>query len=252
MSLRELAARVFSRPGLARVAGARCLFCGAVTAGEGLCAACAPRLKPVTHGFCPGCGERAGQPGQRPTRCARCRMEPRPWDALGFYAEYGGDLREAVLGFKFGGRLRWAALLGELALHAYRLHRERPDGFDPSGPELVTAVPMHWRRLWARGYNQGAELARAVAAGTGAPFAPRALEKLRATRAQSRLGAGERKANLAGVFKGVRALVAGKNVLLVDDVMTTGSTLEAASRALRAAGAARVEVLVLARDSKTG
>jgi len=167
---------------------------------------------------------------------------------MGFFGPYEGPLRDAVLSLKFGGRLAGLGLLADLMRHAYRLHRERPGGFCQEGPELVAAVPMHWRRLVSRGYNQSAELARAVAREIGAPALPGALRKKRHTTPQSRLGARERKANLAGAFSADEGLVADRRVLLVDDVMTTGSTLEAATRALLAAGAARVEVLVAARD----
>ena len=228
--------------------GARCLVCAAATQRPGLCPECAKALKPRLAGFCPGCGALTEVAEQPVTLCAACRIDPKPWAAYGFFAEYGGALREAVLLLKFGGRLGRLGLLRGLAWEAYRLHRERPGGFLPEGPDLVTAVPMHWRRLLARGYNQSVELARAVAGRLGVPLREQALRKERHTVPQSSLGARERKANLAGAFLADASPVAGKNVLLVDDVMTTGSTLEAASLALRAAGASRVEVLVLARD----
>ncbi|WP_243359855.1 ComF family protein [Fundidesulfovibrio terrae] len=237
---------------LRRLAGSRCLVCAAVTDGPGLCARCAEGLRPRLSGFCPGCGEMPEDEAQAVTLCAACRLTPRPWAALGFFGEYSGALRDAVLSLKFGGRLGSMGLLGDLARHAYRLNRERPGGFCAEGPEVVAAVPMHWRRLLTRGYNQSMELARAVAAGLGRPLALRALAKVRHTRPQSRLSARERKANLDGAFAADAAIVGGRRVLLVDDVMTTGSTLEAASRALLSAGADRVEVLVLARDRKRG
>ena len=118
MDWRDLCARLVPRALVLELAGARCLFCGAVTGGPGLCGPCSREFTPRTGGYCPGCGELAGEPWGAPTRCGRCRVEPRPWDAMGFFGEYGGALREAVLGFKFGGRLRGAALLGDLALHA--------------------------------------------------------------------------------------------------------------------------------------
>ncbi|MFZ5425563.1 MAG: ComF family protein [Thermodesulfobacteriota bacterium] len=240
------------REALAAVArdltGARCLTCGTVTDGPGLCPDCAGEIAPRLSGFCPGCGELAEMPEQPVTRCSRCRVTPRPWAAMGFFGEYEGRLRDAVLSLKFGGRLAGLGLLSDLMRHAYRLHRERPGGFCHEGPELVAAVPMHWRRLLSRGYNQSAELARAVADAIGVPMVPGALRKTRHTTPQSRLGARERKANLAGAFVADTALAGGRRILLVDDVMTTGSTLEAAAKALLTAGAARVEVLVAARD----
>lgn len=216
--------------------------------GAGLCPQCAEKLKPRLLGFCPGCASLTQAPDQPVTLCADCRLRPRLWSAVGFFGEYGGELREAVLRLKFGGALARLDLLRELAWQAYGLHRERPDGFDPQGPDLVTAVPLHWRRLLTRGYNQSLELARGVAGKLGSPLVAPALRKVLSTRPQSRLEAAERRTNLAGAFLADAQVVEGKKVLLVDDVMTTGATLEAASRALFAAGAARVEVLVLARD----
>lgn len=235
-------------PAVAGLAGRRCLVCSEVTHGPGLCPQCANKLRPRLGGYCPGCGELTESEEQALTVCSRCLLEPRPWSAMGFFGEYDGELREALLALKFGGKLAGLGLLRELARHAYRLHRERPGGFLREGPDLVTAVPLHWRRLLTRGYNQSLELARGVARDIGAPLEPKALRKARHTVPQSRLSARERKANLAGLFVADRRVVGGKTVLLVDDIMTTGSTLEAASRAILSAGAARVEVLVVARD----
>jgi ComF family protein len=228
--------------------GARCPVCACATGESGPCPECAKRLAPRLAGYCTGCGALAEVADQPAALCSSCRIEPRPWDALGFYGEYAGALRDAVLLLKFGGRLAGLELVRELAWRAYVLHRERMDGFTPEGPDLVAAVPMHWRRLLTRGYNQSVELARGVAKPLGVPLDVRALRKVRHTETQSRLGARERKANLTGAFAAEALRVVGKNVLVVDDVMTTGATLEAASRALRLAGARRVEVLVLARD----
>ncbi|WP_027190434.1 ComF family protein [Fundidesulfovibrio putealis] len=230
------------------LAGARCRVCGLVTSGPGLCEACAKELRPRLTDYCPGCGALCETAGQPPSLCGACRAAPRPWTGMAFYAEYGGPLRRAILRLKFGGGLAGLGLLAELARHAYSLHRERPGGLDPMGPDLVVAVPMHWRKLLRRGYNQSQELARAVAGPLGVPVAGRALRKIRHTSPQSRLKAKERRTNLAGAFEADRELVGEKSVLLVDDVMTTGATLDAASRALLESGARRVDVLVLARD----
>jgi ComF family protein len=209
-------------------------------------------LSPAKVGFCPGCGELSENPDTTPTLCGACRLSPRPWDALGFFGPYQGVLRDCVLGLKFRAHLGLLGLLGGLALHAYQAGLVRPDGFDPQGPDLVTAVPVHWGKLIFRGFNQSLELARLLAQAINRPLCPRVLRKHRRTQAQSRLGFGQRQANLKGAFTAESRLAEGKSVLVVDDVMTTGATLAEAARALRRAGARRVEVLVLARDLKRG
>jgi len=156
-------------------------------------------------------------------------------------------LRDLVLRFKFGGAMAGVALLRELVWRTYAFHRERPDGFS-GRPDVVTAVPLHRRRLRARGYNQSLELAKGVAARLGVTVFADALRKVRQTSPQSGLTARERRINLKDAFVADANVAAGKNVLVVDDVMTTGSTLEEAARVLLRAGACRVEVLVLARD----
>ncbi|GFK95916.1 Orotate phosphoribosyltransferase [Fundidesulfovibrio magnetotacticus] len=235
------------REALRALAGTRCQVCGAVTGGPWLCGECAGELRPRLGGFCTGCAALTEMDAQTPGLCGKCRTRPRPWSTAGFYGAYRGVLRDLVLGLKFGGRLAGLHLAGELLLHAHALHAARPGGLDPA-PEVVAAVPVHRWRLARRGYNQSLELARRVAAGLGAPMDPEALRKTRATRPQSKLKARERLENLGGAFEARPESVRGRRVLLVDDVMTTGATLEACCRALAAAGAARADVLVLARD----
>jgi ComF family protein len=113
---------------------------------------------------------------------------------------------------------------------------------------LVVPVPLHWRRRLARGYNQCDILAEHLARRLGLPLRPRWLRRTRYTPFQTSRPTAERRANVAGVFQVRRgAALRGQTVLLIDDVMTTGSTASEAARALRTAGAARVVVAVLAR-----
>jgi len=252
---RTLWAKLFGR----MVAG-RCPVCGRVTvrgrgrtpgtadlAGAGLCPECEEVLVLRKRGFCPGCAAFAEAADMPVTLCGECRLLPRAWSAVGCFGGYEGGLRELVLKFKFGGQMAGLALMREMVWRAYVFHRERPDGFSGRA-EVVTAVPLYRQRLRARGYNQSLELAKGVASRLGVKAAPDALRKVRPTGPQSRLSARERRTNLKGAFVADERVVAGKNVLVVDDVMTTGSTLEEAAKALFTAGAVRVEALALARD----
>ena len=224
----------------------------------GLCPGCLERLTALPDDLCPGCGERlpdsmtATTPAQAAPAlfCPACRENPRPWDGLGFCGLYAGELRALVLSLKFGGGLGLVDLLAGLLLRAYRQGLGLPGGFAPEGPHLVTAAPLHTGRLMRRGYNQSFELARLLARRLGRPASARAVAKSRATTPQARLGRQARRENLQGVFAADPALVAGRRVLVVDDVLTTGTTLGEVSLALKAAGAVRVEALVLAKDKK--
>ena len=117
------------------------------------------------------------------------------------------------------------------------------------GADVVIPVPLHWRRRLKRGYNQSAALAWELAARLGLPCKPRWLRRIRDTPHQMGLSRTERQANVRGAFRaGAWARLRGKVVLLVDDVLTTGTTASEAARALREAGAARVLAVVLARS----
>lgn len=214
-----------------------------------VCPACAARLAPRLGGYCPRCGLLGPDPQAAPTLCLDCRRQDRSWDGLAFHGPYEDLLRELVLGFKFHGRLGQGRLLAGLVAEAYGRAAVRPGegGLDPAGPDLLVPVPLHPRRLAWRGFNQSLELSRILAARLSRPVLPAALARIRNTTPQSRLPGAERRANIAGAFAADPARVAGRSVLLVDDVMTTGATVDAAARALRLAGAVRVDVVVVAR-----
>jgi ComF family protein len=116
--------------------------------------------------------------------------------------------------------------------------------------DAIVPVPLHWQRRWARRFNQSALLAEVMSKSCGKPVAHDALRRVKATRQQVGLGKSERASNVQGAFRvpaDGRAAVAGRKLVLVDDVLTSGATLEAGARALQRAGAASVDVLVFAR-----
>jgi len=180
--------------------------------------------------------------------CVSCRRKAPPWTGFAFYAKYDGLLKECIKAYKFGGP-RHTDILRELVLAAYERGRafDGPGALDPDGPEVIAPVPLHPRRLRWRGFNQSLELACALDGKGRGVISPKALARTRDTPPQSRLSGPERWENIKGAFAADGRIVAGRSVLLVDDVMTTGATVEQAVKALLAEGAARVDVLALAR-----
>ena len=175
-------------------------------------------------------------------RCALCRGGLRGFDAAYCFGAYQGSLRELIHLYKYGKVKTLARPLGDLLAAAMPLD-ERFDALAP--------VPLHWLRQWQRGFNQSELLARDIARRTGIPVL-RALRRVRSTSAQAGLSNTGRRQNVTGAFgcrRGARwaRRIEAKRILLVDDVMTTGSTAAACALALKRAGAARVALLTVAR-----
>lgn len=247
----RLVSRLFSAPGSDRARGLRALFSRIAHAilaalrrlvAPARCAACdALVVDPRT--FCDACTitiERLSTLEHAAPPPSTSAPKSPPPALLVAYAAYGGALASAIKRFKYSDRADLAEPLGTLlvlAAHDVQLTAD-----------AVVPVPLHPRKLRARGYNQSALLAKSIAASLGAPFLPRALVRTRDTRPQASLDRADRSTNLAGAFRAPRAeLVRGRHIVLVDDVVTTGATLHACREALLSAGAARVTALVLAR-----
>ncbi|HSM19529.1 MAG TPA: ComF family protein [Hyphomicrobiales bacterium] len=171
--------------------------------------------------------------------CGICQREAPAFDRAAVAGPYEGALRRAIHLLKYDRMTPLARPLGErLALAAS----------DFSGYDAIVPAPLHWGRRWDRGFNQADLLAREVSRRTGVPL-DRRLLRTRPTPPQAGLSATERRLNVRGAFKaaGGKEAIRGKKLIVVDDVMTTGATLEACARALKRVGAAEVAVLTLAR-----
>lgn len=228
--------------GAAWMLGRRCQLCGAVLDGSDgvlLCAECAARLAPRTGGYCPRCGLCYADPLAPVYACLTCRTHPPLWGRMGFFAPFAGALRDLVHRHKFFRDHGVSRLLGELLCAAWEHH-------GLAVPDLIVPVPLRISRLLSRGFNQSVEIARPLARRTGARLVPEGLRKIRKTKPQSTLGRKERRDNVREAFLG-SPLLRGRRVLLVDDVMTTGATLDACARACARVGVGEMEVLVLAR-----
>ena len=194
--------------------GATCLRCGL------------PLPAGASPGLCGGCG------GRRPSQ-AEARV------LAAFSYEYPVD--RLVTGAKFHRQLHFARALGELLALALV-----GSGAAAQPPDLLVPVPLHRQRLLERGYNQAEEIASPVAAALGLALSPRLCQRVRHTPEQTGLSAAQRRRNLRHAFA-VRGACAGARVAVIDDVITTGSTAAALAQALRAAGAAEVQVWAVAR-----
>jgi ComF family protein len=229
---------------------ASCALCGR-DASEGLCAACEARYFRQVMARCRQCGLAVTTGATEATaRCGACLAHPPSFDATIVASEYAAPADQLVLSLKFGAQLALAPLLARL-LRDSVLRADR--GMQAHGlPELITAVPLGADRLASRGFNQSLEIARPLSRALGVPLFPRLMLRIRDTAPQSSLSPAQRKHNVAHAFTltpaGIDA-VCGQHVGMVDDVMTTGDTLNEVAATLKRFGAARVTNLVFARTA---
>jgi ComF family protein len=215
-----------------RLLGARCLLCGSTAEAE-LCQDCTAELPAVPAPVCAGCA----LPSPAGSHCAACLRDPPPWRTAVAACAYAYPVDALVKALKYGGRLECAPALASLLAASIT---------PPCAPDAVVPVPLSTRRLRERGFNQSLEIARALPPSWSSRVDASALERVIDSGSQAALALDARAANVRGAFRATRSLL-GQQVVLVDDVMTTGATLREAALALRAAGARQVSVWVVCR-----
>jgi ComF family protein len=210
--------------------------------GERLCASCWSKLSFITRPHC----ERLGIPFVYDPGPGILSMEaiadPPAYNRARAAVRFDEISRALVHALKYGDRLDLAPMMGRWIGRAGREVLAEADALVP--------VPLHWRRLWTRRFNQSAMLAAAVSAASGVPMVTDALKRVKATVQQVGLSRSERAANVQGAFRVPeqgKATVAGRRLIVLDDVLTSGATVEGRARALLRAGARNVDVLVFAR-----
>lgn len=210
-----------------------CVVCGAM--GSWLCVRCIQNIAVLEPPWCPHCGRSVSSAGL----CRVCQNASSHLVGMRSVSAHVAPLREAVHALKYNGMRVLAEPLGEILADYWRL------AVLPSS--IVVPVPLHEARLRQRGYNQSFLLAQSFAARVSLPVDSRALVRRRNTRCQVELSSAERRVNVAGAFWCRSGALAGERVLLIDDVLTTGATLEACASALLDAGAKEVWALTLTR-----
>jgi ComF family protein len=214
-----------------------CVACH--SAGEWFCSACRASIEKVMPPLCDRCGRSlVVRPSLFQSECPHCNKHPLQIDGTRAVAIFEGNLRAAIHAFKYQHRTELAELLGEL-IGEYLAEQPLPG-------DAIIPVPLHHIREQERGFNQALLLAEAIGAHRRVPVWKGVLRRIRATLSQVDLSAAERRENVKDAFEATER-VAGVRILLIDDVCTTGATMEACGLALKARGAKSVWGLALAR-----
>lgn len=219
-----------------------CVACREPVAGVGVCADCWTKLSFIERPYCP----RLGTPFVYDPGSEMLSMEaianPPAYQRARAAVRYDDVAKVLVHALKYQDRTDLAPVMGRWMARA-------GSGL-LDGADLLIPVPLHWRRGWSRRFNQSGMLARVIARHSGVPVAPDTLRRIRPTRQQVGLSRNDRARNVQGAFKVTAERaghVQGRRVILIDDVLTSGATVDACARVLLRAKAAQVDVLVFAR-----
>jgi competence protein ComFC len=210
-----------------------CGGCG--ISGVRWCIGCAQKTTEIMPPICPICGN----PNSKNEPCERCQVSPPFYISLRSYTVFSGSIREAIHKYKYQHEVGLGEALSRLMIASIEKLNWSLD--------LITSVPLGLVRFKERGYNQATLLARPIALFFQVPFSSKALSRIRETRTQVGLTVNERMENIAGAFQANCKLVRGKNILVVDDVATSGATVNACAKALLDGGASKVYGFSLAR-----
>lgn len=213
-----------------------CILCGSACDRQQLCTGCSGDLPFHRTPSCPICA----LPSPQAEVCGECLKHPPHFDATFAIFSYDFPANALLRALKYQGRLEIAEFLATTLVHNLAGCKR---------PDLIIPMPLHTSRLKERGFNQAAEIARRVARLMNVPLAVDAALRVRATEPQAGLPLAKRKKNLRGAFASGQAL-SGKKIAVIDDVMTTGTSLNELAKTLKAAGAVQVECWVAARTLK--
>jgi ComF family protein len=224
----------------------RCPGCRVIVDGDGrFCSDCWQALQFITAPQCASCGTPFVHDMGPAAQCGVCLATPPKFDSARAPFIYGGPARAVVLALKHGDRQHLATVMAS--------HMQRAAGSMLAPGALLVPVPLHRWRLWRRGFNQAALLAQAVARRSGLAVDLDVLARIRATQSSQGLDRTARAANVRGAFRVAdRSRVQSRDVVLVDDVLTTGATADACAHRLHRAGARSVHVLTFARVVRDG
>lgn len=223
----------------------RCLGCADILhphRGQLFCPACKEKVKFITGSLCPVCGTTFSDSPAASHLCGNCMENKTYFSCARAVVSYETIILDAIHQFKYGNNISVGARLA-----SFMADFSFPD-VDFTGYSLIIPVPLHIKRLRQRGFNQSLILARALAKKWQIPVNFSLLKRHKFTETQTGLHKAERNKNIKGAFEvGDKKIIAGKNVILVDDVYTTGATINECARILTKAGAKKVAVLTLAR-----
>lgn len=221
-----------------------CPICQALMSdANGICPACFSKMRFITAPFCDMCGQPLNMPENEGTSyCPECLKKPKSWQRARAIVVYNDTSKQLILPFKHADKLQLIPILTRFML----LQKEFISEHD-----LIVPVPLHWRRMVKRRYNQSALIAYQLSKQTGIAFDPCALKRIRPTIPQGHLSPDERHRNVRDAFRVSSAhKIIGKRILLIDDVMTSGATATNCAKILLKNGATGVDVLTFAKALK--